>query len=98
MGGQRMIYKNGTFEGMASDILSNNSKIIIFGTGVVGTTVAIDILRQYNLLQYVECYIDNDRTKWGTGYTVYNEHIRVCSPDILNELKGNITIIIAITR
>ena len=91
-------YKNGTFEGMVSDIIHNHSRIVIFGTGVVGTTVAIDILKQYNLMQRVECFIDNDKTKWGDEYDVNERKIRICPPIILEGLQGNITIIVAITR
>jgi len=93
-----MILKKGTFYRMAQDIIYSKSKIVIFGTGVIGTTITPEILKEYNLLDRVICCIDNDRAKWNSYITICENKIGIFSPDILNELEDNITILIAISR
>ena len=48
-----MILKKGTFYGMSQDIISSHSQIVIFGTGAVGSTTTLEILKEYNLLNNI---------------------------------------------
>lgn len=93
-----MILKTGSFEGMARDIIASRSKIIIFGTGVIGSTTTLEILKQYNLEDRIFCCIDNDKTKWNTTIEIYGREIRICSPDVIQELCERVTILITISR
>ena len=93
-----MILKTGTFDGMAQDIINSNAKVIIFGTGVVGTTITPEIMKEYNLVDRIICCIDNDKTKWNTFIDICGRKIKIFSPDILRELNGSITILITISR
>ena len=44
-----MKIKSGTFEGMAKDITLNNNKIVVLGTGVIGSTITPEILSTYDI-------------------------------------------------
>lgn len=88
----------GTFKGMAQDIINSNSRIVIFGAGVVGSTITPQILREYNLENRLLCCIDNDKTRWNTTINICNKDIRILPPDILRKLKGNVTVLITISR
>lgn len=93
-----MILKKGTFAAMAKDIIENDNKIVIFGTGVVGSTVTPEIMKQYGLDDRVDCCIDNDKTRWSTYIRMLNRDIEIKSPDILRSYFGNITVLITISR
>lgn len=93
-----MILKMGTFCGMAQDIIKSNSKIVIFGTGVIGSTTTAEILKEYNLGSRIICCIDNDKTKWNTFIGICGRKVKILSPDILSELKDKVTVLITISR
>ncbi len=93
-----MRLKIGAFAGMAKDILSENNKIVIFGTGVIGSTVTPEILSTYGLSDLVECCIDNDRSRWGTTIEICGRKVKIYGSDIIKKLPQNITVLIAISR
>ncbi len=93
-----MNIKNGTLRGLKEDILQQNSKIVIFGTGVIGVTVASAILCELNLDERLAFYLDNDSTKWSTGMYLSGRYVPVVSPDILADMNGQVTIFLAISR
>lgn len=93
-----MILKTGTFSGMAQDIINSDNKIILFGVGVVGSTITPEILKEHSLLDRVLCCIDNDKTRWNTFINMYGRKIKVFSPEILTEVQDKITILVTISR
>lgn len=93
-----MVLKTGTFYGMSQDIIHSQSKIVIFGVGVVGSTITPEILKENNLLDRVICCVDNDKTRWNTYVEMCGKNIEICSPDKLKMLDGNITVLIAASR
>lgn len=56
-----MILKNSSFKELASQVIKNNYKFIVFGAGVTGTVSAPDILAQYGIGDCIECYVDNSK-------------------------------------
>lgn len=93
-----MILKNGSFSAMANDIKKNDNRIIIFGTGVVGSTVTPEIMNQYGINNLVECCIDNDKTKWNTTISMFGRDVPIKPPDILYNCTDKVTILITISR
>ena len=93
-----MRIKSGTFAGMVKDIISENNKIVIFGTGVIGSTITPEILNTYGISSLVEFCIDNDKTRWDTDIRIGDREIKIYSPDFLNTQSDNITILITISR
>lgn len=93
-----MVLKKGTFYGMTQDIISSCSKIVIFGTGVIGSTITPEILKEYNLLDNIIFCVDNDKTRWNTYINMCGKNIKIVSPDVLKKLDGNVTILITMSR
>lgn len=87
-----------SFNIMAEDILHSNKKILMFGAGVIGQITTPEILREYNLLSHLDCYLDNDKTKWGSSIVIGNQKYEVKSPDYLNRCDANAVILINISR
>lgn len=86
------------FEILAKKVKEKNSKIILFGAGAIGNVVTPEILDELGILQYVDCYLDNDKTKWGTEIAACEKHFVVKSPDYLDECPKETVILLNISR
>ncbi len=93
-----MILKKGTFDAFSRDINSNDSKIIIFGTGVIGTTVLPEIIKKYGLADRLQYCIDNDELKIGTSISICNKCIPIYSPKILGDYNEKLAVLISMSR
>lgn len=87
-----------SFERMADDILRNNKSILMFGAGVIGQITTPEILREYNILSHLNCYLDNDKNKWGDYLEICNRKYEIKSPDYLKQCDTNSVILINISR
>ena len=92
-----MLYRCCGFDKMIDDI-QHSKKVVIFGSGVVGQITTPEILKQYKALQYVDCYIDNDKSKWGKYIWISGNKVRINSPQYLNQCSSNTIILINISR
>ena len=90
--------KTGTFAGMAKDIKSRNSGIVIFGTGVIGSTVTPEILKSQGLIDRIAFCIDNDKTRWNTTINMCGKQVAIHNPEILTTHPDDLTVLIAISR
>lgn len=93
-----MNLKTGTFTGMAKDIISDNNRIVIFGTGVIGSTITPEILNTYGLGDRIECCIDNDTNRWNSTINMCGREIPIFSPDVLKNYSSHITVLVTISR
>ena len=93
-----MILRCCSFEEMADDILQNNKKILMFGAGVIGQITVPEILKKYDLIQYLDSYIDNNSEKWKYPIVLDNREYKIKSPAYLTECDKNTTILINISR
>lgn len=93
-----MQLKAGTFSDMADDIRTGGSKIVLFGAGVIGTSTTPALLDSLGLGDSVICCVDNDSSKWGTEISIGTMVIKICEPDVLCKLGGNIVVLINISR
>lgn len=73
-------------------------RIIMFGSGTIGQISAPQILKECGLLQFVDCYIDNDEKKWETEVTVCGERYKIRSPKYLDSCPSQTIIILNISR
>lgn len=87
-----------TIEEFKYHIKNRNSKIILFGAGAIGQIIAPQLLKQNNLWKWVDCYIDNDSSKWGKYVYVSSERVEIKSPDYLKQCDDNTLLIINISR
>lgn len=93
-----MQLRTGSFTAMAKDIVKTDSKIVIFGAGVIGSVVTPQILMANGIDSYVEYYIDNDRTRWGTDMEIGSRAVKIYSPAHLSLMERNTVILITISR
>lgn len=93
-----MQLRKGSFTAMAEDIIKADSKIVIFGAGVIGSVVTPDILLSNGVDSRVECYIDNDRTRWETDMKIGGRTVKIYSPDRLKAIGSNTVILITMSR
>jgi len=93
-----LILKTGTFAGMAQDILDSDRKIVIFGTGVIGSTITPQILDRYDLGDRILFCIDNDKTRWNTKISICGRDIQIISPEEIKDTGNNSVVLITISR
>lgn len=87
-----------TFKEMADNIKKSNCKIVMFGVGSIGKTVAPEILNIYGISQHFDKFIDNDATKWGEMVFINGKEYEINSPNYLCKCEENTTVFINISR
>lgn len=87
-----------SFEKMADDILHNNKKILMFGAGVIGQITTPELLKDYGIIQFIDCYLDNDSSKWGSFVNILGHEYEIKSPEYLKQCNRNTIILINISR
>lgn len=86
------------FKQISEKIKSTNCHIVMFGAGVVGQIIAPQILNDYGILDYVDCYVDNDISKWDSQLFVCGKTFVVNAPCYLNTCKEDTVILLNISR
>ena len=79
-------------------VIRTKARILMFGAGAIGQVSAPEILREYGLLSYVDCYLDNDQSKWGAQLEVCGKNFEIKPPVYLEECKGAAVILLNISR
>lgn len=87
-----------SFEAMCREILTNKSKIIMFGAGVLGQITVPEILQFYGAEPLIDCYIDNDAKKWNSVIEIHNMKLKIQMPGYLHSCDSNTVILINISR
>lgn len=94
-----MILECCRFDIFAEKIVEGNKRIILFGAGAIGSVVVPEILRKLNIIQHVDCYVDNDKNKWNTTIRICGREIPVHSPGYMqNSPAENTVILLNISR
>lgn len=93
-----MILKTGSFVGMANDIKCSGSNVVVWGAGVVGVTTTSEILKQYNIDEFVSCCVDNDSARWGENVQLGRKSVEIQNPDIIAKMSENTVVLITISR
>ena len=87
-----------SFEKMKDDICRTGSRIVMFGAGVIGQVTAPEILKDYGLLENVDCYIDNNIGLQGTTINILGREYEIRSLDYLKECLEGTVVILNISR
>jgi len=87
-----------SFEEMKRRIEGERANIIMFGAGAIGQVTTPEILKKYGLMDYVECYMDNNQAMHGGRLFVGNRNLEIRSPEYLKTCKENMVIILNISR
>lgn len=79
---------------MARRIKEFNSRIVIYGAGMIGQIVVPYMIEKYCLQEYVDCFVDLDRRKQERRIKIGDEKVKVFSPDILREIDDRFVLLI----
>lgn len=81
-----------------TDIVNKKAKLIMFGAGAIGQVSTPEVLKNYNLLDRIDCYLDNNQGKWGTCIEACEKTFEIRSPKYLESCNDNTIILLNISR
>lgn len=93
-----MKLKCSEFELMAARVRKNNTRIIMFGAGTIGQVTIPEILKNTEILNMVDCYLDNNQEMWGQKIIIYGSVYEIRPPQYLNECPEGTVILLNISR
>ena len=86
------------FSELSKYVINEEKRIIMFGSGAIGQVSTPEILNSYNLLSYVDCYIDNDEKKWNQTIAVCGKSFTIRSPQYLESCSSKTIILLNIAQ
>lgn len=89
-----MNLRNTTYLELARRIRERNSRIIIYGAGMIGQIVVPYIIDTYRLHDYVDCYVDIDAYKIGMSVVIGTYEYEIKPPETLESISPNSVILI----
>lgn len=95
--GFTMKLKKGSFPDFAKRVEITQKKIVVYGAGVIGQTVAPYWLHEYQLEGQVLCYVDMDRHKQGQVVNVAGKGIPVEPVQVLERNAGNCIVLVTVS-
>ena len=87
-----------SFDELHKVISDRDVNIVMFGAGTIGLVSVPEILKNYGLQNYVDCYIDNDSKKWGNKLSSCGMEFEVRSPEYLKSCPDETLILLNISR
>lgn len=92
-----MILKKGTFAAFAQRVEAMETRVIIYGAGVIGETAAPYWLHEYQLDEAVMCFVDADIHKQGKSIRLASRDVPVGPLTVLTEQSGNYILLITVS-
>lgn len=89
-----MNLRNTTYLELARRIRERNSRIIIYGAGMIGQIVVPYVIDTYQLHDYVDCYVDMDARKTGKSIVIGTHEYEIRLPEVLESIPQNSVILI----
>lgn len=94
-----MIIKHTTFQQLTMLMKEQNTKVVVFGAGAIGTVTVPGVLVQAGLLDSILYYVDNDERKHGTYVDVLGRNIEIKPVTYLaNSDLTNVVIFMTLSR
>ncbi|HCL00889.1 MAG TPA: hypothetical protein DHW61_00440 [Lachnoclostridium phytofermentans] len=93
-----MILRNSDYVALVKRMKENNSKVIVYGAGMVGQIIVPYLVREYNLYNLIDCFIDMDKRKNGQKVVIDNYSYEIRTPDYLESSKENLILLITNSR
>ncbi len=82
------------YQELAQRIKENNSRIFVYGAGMIGQIVVPYLAETYQLNDHIECYVDMDRRKTGKKITIGNSEYEIRTPEVLNNVSGSVVVLV----
>lgn len=92
-----MILRHGLFSDFVQRIKESGKKIIVYGAGMIGQTVAPYWLDQYQLDERVLCYVDADANRQGQMVELASNSIPVMPLTALKKHRGAYVLLVTIS-
>lgn len=89
-----MILRNSDYVTLVKRIKENNSSVIVYGAGMVGQIIVPYLVREYNLFDSIDCFIDMDKRKKGKKIVIDNYSYEINTPDYLELPKENLILLV----
>ena len=89
-----MQLRNTDYTSLVKKVKENNSRIIVYGAGMIGQIIVPYLVRRYNLYSHIDCFIDTDKRKKGQKIYIDNYIYEIKNTDYLEENKDNQIILI----
>lgn len=93
-----MILKNSTYFELAENVIQNRKKIIVYGAGMIGKVIVPYLIAEYNLYDYLLCFIDGDIRKKGRTVYVGGREYGITTPDYLEKADDECILLITNSR
>ncbi|MBP3802729.1 MAG: hypothetical protein J6I76_02350 [Oribacterium sp.] len=79
-------------------VVDANSRLIMFGAGAIGQVSTLEILKNLDLLDKIDCYLDNNPLIWGSYIESSESKYKIKSPQYLEECSDQTVILLNISR
>ena len=89
-----MILRNNTYQEIAKEVIQDSKKIIVYGAGMIGQIIIPFLVGEYNLFEYVECFVDMDKRKIGNKIEISDFSYEIKHPEYLNIIDEDHIILI----
>lgn len=86
------------FDEFAEKIKHEGNSIVLFGAGAIGYTIVPALLQSLQVMQAVDCYVDNNRLKWETQIHAIGKNYTIHSAEFLNQCPADTVILLNISR
>lgn len=93
-----MNLKRATYLEFAKNIRERNSRIYVYGAGMIGQIVVPYIIDTYQLHDYVECYVDIDERKTGKNVVIGAYEYEIRLPGTLKSISKDAVILLTNSR
>lgn len=92
-----MRLKKGTFSDFAQRVKDTGKKVIVYGAGVIGQTVAPYWLREFGLENDVLCYVDADPNKQGKTAPLGEREVSIESLGAFDRLEDSPVVLVTVS-
>lgn len=92
-----MVLKKGSIQEFAQNVTSTQSKIIVYGAGVIGQIAAPYWFQEYQMEEDVICYVDADPKKQGQTVKLGSREVPIRSLSALNEENRRYILLVTVS-
>lgn len=89
-----MILQDALYAELADAVKEKNSRIVIYGAGVIGQILMPYLIKKYNLTGYLDCFIDRDSRLKDKKVLIDDCSFPIHAPDYLHKLGQNTVLLI----
>lgn len=89
-----MILRNSDYITFSERVKQNKSRIIVYGSGMIGQVIVPYLIEEYGLIEYLDCFIDMDSRKKDKKIRIDNRFFEIRTPDYLKQKFVNTVMLI----